>query len=94
MKRPVLPVSSCGALRGRADGDGGIIGVNSLSSVLLRQISLEEEGVITLLGAFGEDGGRMHGMEENEVGLSLVLPVRHSIAEAYLRDCVPIQAVR
>ncbi|CAM9644313.1 unnamed protein product, partial [Ectocarpus fasciculatus] len=30
------------------------------------QISLEEEGVITLLGALGEDGGRMHGMQENE----------------------------
>lgn len=24
--------------------------------------------MITLLGAHGEDGGRMHGMEENEVG--------------------------
>lgn len=28
---------------------------------------MEKEGVITLLGADGEDGGRMHGMEENEV---------------------------
>ncbi|CAM9855363.1 unnamed protein product, partial [Hapterophycus canaliculatus] len=33
---------------------------------IITDISLEEEGVITLLGAFGEDGGRMHGMQENE----------------------------
>lgn len=31
------------------------------------QISEEEEGVVTLLGACGEDGGRMHGMQEDEV---------------------------
>lgn len=31
------------------------------------QISTEEEAVVTLLGAYGEDGGRMHGMQENEV---------------------------
>ncbi|CAM9728043.1 unnamed protein product [Scytosiphon promiscuus] len=36
------------------------------TSRIVTDISLEEEGVITLLGAFGEDGGRMHGMEENE----------------------------
>ena len=31
--------------------------------------------MITLLGAYGEDGGRMHGMEENEVraGVSTTL---------------------
>jgi len=38
-----------------------------LSPSTTAQISSEEEGVITLLGALGEDGGRMHGMEENEV---------------------------
>ena len=37
------------------------------------QVSSEEEGIITLLGAFGEDGGRMHGMEENEVRYSGLL---------------------
>lgn len=37
------------------------------------QISLEEEGVITLLGALGEDGGPMHGMQENEVQQCITL---------------------
>ncbi|CAM9530980.1 unnamed protein product [Ectocarpus sp. 6 AP-2014] len=36
------------------------------TSRIITDISLEEEGVITLLGALGEDGGRMHGMQENE----------------------------
>lgn len=44
----------------------GLLGA-SLAVTLYLQISSEEEGVITLLGAYGEDGGRMHGMQENEV---------------------------
>ncbi|CAM9696526.1 unnamed protein product [Ascophyllum nodosum] len=35
-------------------------------SRIVTNVSSEEEAVITLLGAYGEDGGRMHGMEENE----------------------------
>ncbi|CAM9241253.1 unnamed protein product [Chrysoparadoxa australica] len=33
---------------------------------IITNISNEEEGVVTLLGAAGEEGGRMHGMEEND----------------------------
>ncbi|CAM9195899.1 unnamed protein product [Laminaria digitata] len=36
------------------------------TSRIITDISSEEEGIVTMLGAFGEDGGRMHGMEENE----------------------------
>lgn len=33
---------------------------------IITNISNEEEGVVTLLGAFGEDGGRMHGIQDDE----------------------------
>lgn len=33
---------------------------------IITHISNEEEGVVTLLGAFGEDGGRMHGIQDDD----------------------------
>ncbi|CAM9463253.1 unnamed protein product, partial [Choristocarpus tenellus] len=36
------------------------------TSRIVTDISNEEEAVVTLLGACGEEGGRMHGMEEND----------------------------
>lgn len=40
-------------------------GENPLTRIVTH-ISSEEEGVVTLLGAFGEEGGRVHGLEESE----------------------------
>src|SRR5690606_24869544 len=33
---------------------------------IITNISNEEEGVVTLLGAFDEDGGRMHGIQDDD----------------------------
>jgi len=33
---------------------------------IITHISNEEEGVVTLLGAFGEEGGRMHGIQDDD----------------------------
>jgi len=40
-------------------------GENPLTRIITH-ISNEEEGVVTLLGAFGEEGGRVHGLEESD----------------------------
>mmetsp|Transcript_25362 Transcript_25362/g.33102 ORF Transcript_25362/g.33102 Transcript_25362/m.33102 type:complete len:1104 (+) Transcript_25362:37-3348(+) len=40
-------------------------GENPLTRIVTH-ISNDEEGIVTLLGAFGEDGGRVHGLEEND----------------------------